>query len=221
MPLHPRSLLALGILALALLLTLGTGCATIQTITPAPTPTPESTPAPTSTTAAPLCRRPLRLLSQQPPPNQRTASCQHTPLTQRQRRGPLLRRFLRQQPRLNQRTLPCQRTRQSRGPRPRPIRRQRRGPLPRQPQRQRRGPLPRQPQRQRRDPLPRLPGWLLSTTGWTKISGSVLILQRRVLLQGNSWADFEAGNERVRVSHDERSVAEEEDLGVFSHNASL
>ena len=31
----------------------------------------------------------------------------------------------------------------------------------------------------------------------------------------------EAGNERVRVSHDERSVAEEEDLSVFSHNASL
>ena len=48
-----------------------------------------------------------------------------------------------------------------------------------------------------------------------------LILQRRVVLQGNSWADFEAGNERVRVSHDERSVAEEEDLSVFSHNASL
>ncbi len=49
----------------------------------------------------------------------------------------------------------------------------------------------------------------------------VLVLQRRVILQGNSWADFEAGNERVRVSHDERSVAEEEDLSVFSHNASL
>ncbi len=48
-----------------------------------------------------------------------------------------------------------------------------------------------------------------------------LVLQRRVILQGNSWADFEAGNERVRVSHDERSVAEEEDLSVFSHNASL
>ena len=48
-----------------------------------------------------------------------------------------------------------------------------------------------------------------------------LVLQRRVVLQGNSWADFEAGNERVRVSHDERSVAEEEDLSVFSHNASL
>ena len=48
-----------------------------------------------------------------------------------------------------------------------------------------------------------------------------LILQRRVILQGNSWADFEAGNERVRVSRDERSVAEEEDLSVFSHNASL
>ena len=48
-----------------------------------------------------------------------------------------------------------------------------------------------------------------------------LVLQRRVVLQGNSWADFEAGNERVRVSHDERSVAEEEDLIVFSHNASL
>ena len=43
-----------------------------------------------------------------------------------------------------------------------------------------------------------------------------LVLQRRVVLQGNSWADFEAGNERVRVSHDERSVAEEEDLSVFS-----
>ncbi len=54
-------------------------------------------------------------------------------------------------------------------------------------------------------------------------SGSIvnLVLQRRVILQGNSWADFEAGNERVRVSHDERSVAEEEDLSVFSHNASL
>ena len=51
--------------------------------------------------------------------------------------------------------------------------------------------------------------------------GVVLVLQRRVVLQGNSWADFEAGNERVRVSHDERSVAEEEDLSVFSHNASL
>ena len=50
---------------------------------------------------------------------------------------------------------------------------------------------------------------------------SPLVLQRRVVLQGNSWADFEAGNERVRVSHDERSVAEEEDLSVFSHNASL
>ena len=49
----------------------------------------------------------------------------------------------------------------------------------------------------------------------------LLVLQRRVILQGNSWADFEAGNERVRVSHDERSVAEEEDLSVFSHNASL
>ena len=53
----------------------------------------------------------------------------------------------------------------------------------------------------------------------------LLVLQRRVVLQGNSWADFEAGNERVRVSHrvshDERSVAEEEDLSVFSHNASL
>ena len=48
-----------------------------------------------------------------------------------------------------------------------------------------------------------------------------LVLQRRVILQGNSWADFEAGNERVRVSRDERSVAEEEDLSVFSHNASL
>ena len=48
-----------------------------------------------------------------------------------------------------------------------------------------------------------------------------LVLQRRVILQGNSWADFEAGKERVRVSHDERSVAEEEDLNVFSHNASL
>ena len=35
-----------------------------------------------------------------------------------------------------------------------------------------------------------------------------LVLQRRVVLQGNSWADFETGNERVRVSHDERSVAE-------------
>ena len=46
-------------------------------------------------------------------------------------------------------------------------------------------------------------------------------LQRRVVLQGNSRADFEAGNERARVSHDERSVAEEEDLSVFSHNASL
>ena len=50
---------------------------------------------------------------------------------------------------------------------------------------------------------------------------SHLVLQRRVILQGNSWADFEAGNERVRVSRDERSVAEEEDLSVFSHNASL
>ncbi len=50
---------------------------------------------------------------------------------------------------------------------------------------------------------------------------ALLVLQRRVILQGNSWADFEAGNERVRVSHDERSVAEEEDLSVFSHNASL
>ena len=49
----------------------------------------------------------------------------------------------------------------------------------------------------------------------------ILVLQRRVILQGNSWADFEAGNERVRVSRDERSVAEEEDLSVFSHNASL
>ena len=48
-----------------------------------------------------------------------------------------------------------------------------------------------------------------------------LVLQRRVILQGNSWADFEAGNERVRVSRDERSVAEEEDLSVFSHNPSL
>ena len=46
-------------------------------------------------------------------------------------------------------------------------------------------------------------------------SGHCLVLQRRVILQGNSWADFEAGNERVRVSHDERSVAEEEDLSVF------
>ena len=51
--------------------------------------------------------------------------------------------------------------------------------------------------------------------------GIFLVLQRRVILQGNSWADFEAGNERVRVSRDERSVAEEEDLSVFSHNASL
>ena len=51
--------------------------------------------------------------------------------------------------------------------------------------------------------------------------GFGLVLQRRVILQGNSWADFEAGNERVRVSRDERSVAEEEDLSVFSHNASL
>ena len=49
----------------------------------------------------------------------------------------------------------------------------------------------------------------------------LLVLQRLVVLQGNSWADFEAGNQRVRVSHDERSVAEEEDLSVFSHNASL
>ena len=46
--------------------------------------------------------------------------------------------------------------------------------------------------------------------------GQPLVLQRRVVLQGNSWADFETGNERVRVSHDERSVAEEEDLSVFS-----
>ena len=50
---------------------------------------------------------------------------------------------------------------------------------------------------------------------------SPLVLQRRVIPQGNSWADFEAGDERVRVSHDERSVAEEEDLSMFSHNASL
>ena len=48
-----------------------------------------------------------------------------------------------------------------------------------------------------------------------------LVLQRRVVLQGNSWADFEVVDERVRASHDERSVAEEEDLSVFSHNASL
>ena len=53
------------------------------------------------------------------------------------------------------------------------------------------------------------------------VVSSSLILQRRVILQGNSWADFEAGNERVRVSRDERSVAEEEDLSVFSHNPSL
>ena len=57
-----------------------------------------------------------------------------------------------------------------------------------------------------------------SAMGWAMLH---LVLQRRVVLQGNSWADFEAGNERVRVSHDERSVAEEEDLSVFSHNASL
>ena len=63
------------------------------------------------------------------------------------------------------------------------------------------------------------------TTGLKGVSSMKLhrdlVLQRRVILQGNSWADFEAGNERVRVSHDERSVAEEEDLNVFSHNASL
>ena len=48
-----------------------------------------------------------------------------------------------------------------------------------------------------------------------------LVLQRRVILQDNSCAHFEAGNERVRVSHDERSVAGEEDPSVFSHNPSL
>ena len=57
--------------------------------------------------------------------------------------------------------------------------------------------------------------------GDRRYSGYALVLQRRVVIQGNSWADFEAGNERVRVSHDERSVAEEEDLSVFSHNSSL
>ena len=78
-------------------------------------------------------------------------------------------------------------------------------------------------------------GWTLATDGmfrWVDSDGvtmvesiwwvdGLLVLQRRVILQGNSWADFEAGNERVRVSRDERSVAEEEDLSVFSHNASL
>ncbi len=58
-------------------------------------------------------------------------------------------------------------------------------------------------------------------TLYVGVPEGLLVLQRRVVLQGNSWADFEAGNERVRVSHDERSVAEEEDLSVFSHNASL
>ena len=61
----------------------------------------------------------------------------------------------------------------------------------------------------------------LDATDSDNEDASSLVLQRRVILQGNSWADFEAGNERVRVSHDERSVAEEEDLSVFSHNASL
>ena len=50
---------------------------------------------------------------------------------------------------------------------------------------------------------------------------TVLVLQRRVILQDNSCAHFEAGNERVRVSHDEQSVAGEEDPSVFSHNPSL
>ena len=58
-----------------------------------------------------------------------------------------------------------------------------------------------------------------TTWGESGFPSEFLVLQRRVVLQGNSWADFEAGNERVRVSHDERSVAEEEDLSVFSHNA--
>ena len=68
---------------------------------------------------------------------------------------------------------------------------------------------------------PKLGGRLRRTSLDRLPTYNPLVLQRRVVLQGNSWADFEAGNERVRVSHDERSVAEEEDLSVFSHNASL
>ena len=69
-------------------------------------------------------------------------------------------------------------------------------------------------------PAPTLLGAVVPETRTSQCVWS-LVLQRRVILQGNSWADFEAGNERVRVSRDERSVAEEEDLSVFSHNASL
>ena len=47
------------------------------------------------------------------------------------------------------------------------------------------------------------------------LSRRFLVLQRRVILQDNSCTHFEAGNERVRVSHDERSVAGEEDPSVF------